>query len=866
MRTLYILITGIGLMTLACTPPKRGKDAAVKGDILTVGKSIPKGAEQALITLVEFSDFQCSFCKRVNPTIKKLLEKYPGKLRVIFKHNPLSFHKEAPYAAKVAIAAGMQGKFWEMHDILFKNQRGLKPELIEGYAKEIGLDVVRLKREADSKEVAAQLDADMAMAKTVGARGTPNFRINGILLSGAQPLAKFVALIDKELPEAEKLKAAGKGTEEIYEARVKANFKMPAPRRKKRKGKQEEGKIVYKLPLSKESAVKGAKSPLVTIVEFSEFQCPFCKRVNPTIKKIMESYGDKVQLRFRHSPLPFHKDAKGASKATLAAKKQGKFWEMHDLLFKHQKALGADKLTGYAKEIGLDVVRFEADMKDSALDKIIAQDIQVAKWFGARGTPNFFINGRQVIGARPFDVFKLIIDQEIKKAEAAIKAGTPRDQLYAHLTAKGATRAAAPSRKPPKKRDPLADKTIYKVPLGETYTAKGPETALVTIVEFSEFQCPFCARVNPTLKKVKEKYGEDVRIIFKHNPLPFHKDAKLASQAALAAGAQGKFWPMHDLLFKNQRSLKRPELEKYARELELNLEGFKADLDSGKFSAQIAADQKLARSIGAGGTPNFFINGRKLVGAQPFESFQKLIDVELKKARALVAKGITPDKIYAESIKAGVKTPPRKSKKPAAEDKTIYQVPVEATDYFKGGAKAPVTIVEFSEFQCPFCSRANPTIKEIMEVYGDKVKIVFKHNPLSFHQDAELASEAALAAGAQGKFWPMHDLLFKNQRALKRPELEKYAQELGLNMSDFKADLDSGKYKAQIKGNQAQARKLGVSGTPTFFVNGRKIRGVKSFSIFKKLIDASLSPKPLSPKPLSPKPLSPKPPLQIETP
>ena len=808
-----------------------------KGPKLSVGESVPKGAKDALITIIEFSDFQCPFCSKVNPTIKKLLEKYPGKLRVVFKHNPLSFHKDAPYASKAAIAAGFQGKFWEMHDILFKNQRKLKPEQIEGYAKEIGLDIVRFKKDAESKKVAELLAADMAMAKLVGARGTPNFRINGLLLSGAQPFPKFVAVIDKELPEAQKLKAAGKSTEEIYAQRVKANFKMPPPRKPRPK---KDNKTVYKLPLSANSAVKGGKAPLVTIVEFSEFQCPFCSRVNPTIKKILDTYGDKVQIRFRHNTLPFHKNAKGASKAALAAKKQGKFWEMHDILFKNQRKLEAEKLTGYAKQVGLDLTRFEADMKDPALDKIIAQDMKIAQQFGARGTPNFFINGRQVTGARPFESFKTIIDEEIKKADLLIKKGTPRDQIYAQLTAKGATKAVAPARQPRKKRDPLADKTVYKVPLGANYTAKGPETALVTIVEFSEFQCPFCSRVGPTLKKIEKEYGKDVRIVFKHNPLPFHKDAKLAAQAALSAGAQGKFWPMHDILFKNQRALKRENLEKFAQELGLNMAAFKADLDSGKYAAQIDADQKLARSIGAGGTPNFFINGRKLVGAQPFESFQKLIDAEMKKARALVAKGIAPNKVYEESIKNGVDKPVASRRKPAAEDKTVYQVAVSPNDYFKGNAKAKVTIVEFSEFQCPFCSRVNPTMKKIMESYGDKVKIVFKHNPLPFHKDAPLASEAALAAGAQGKFWPMHDLLFKNQRKLKRENLDTYAQELGLNLENFKAALDSGKYKAQVAADQAQAKKLKASGTPTFFINGRKIRGAQPFENFKKLIDAEL--------------------------
>ena len=117
----------------------------------------------------------------------------------------------------------------------------------------------------------------------------------------------------------------------------------------------------------------------------------------------------------------------------------------------------------------------------------------------------------------------------------------------------------------------------------------------------------------------------------------------------------------------------------------------------------------------------------------------------------------------------------------------------------KGKANAAITIVEFSEFQCPFCSRVLPTLNQIQKQYGDKVRIVFKHNPLSFHKDAPLAAEAALAAAAQGKGWEMHDLMFKNQRKLKQADPAKYATELGLNMDQFKGDLMSGKFKARIK-------------------------------------------------------------------
>jgi protein-disulfide isomerase len=157
----------------------------------------------------------------------------------------------------------------------------------------------------------------------------------------------------------------------------------------------------------------------------------------------------------------------------------------------------------------------------------------------------------------------------------------------------------------------------------------GPPSARVTLVEFSDFQCPYCARATPTLKRIKEEYGDQVRIVFKHHPLPFHKDAPLASQAAIEAHAQGKFWEFHDRLFGDVKSIKREHLEAHAQALGLDMAQFRGALDSGVHAAKVERDAGEAQALGASGTPAFFVNGRFLSGAQPFESFKALIDEEL---------------------------------------------------------------------------------------------------------------------------------------------------------------------------------------------------------------------------------------------
>ena len=370
---------------------------------------------------------------------------------------------------------------------------------------------------------------------------------------------------------------------------------------------------------------QGAKNAKVTIVEFSDFQCPFCGRVIPTIKDILTKYPKDVQVAFVNQPLPFHENAKGAAKAFLAAQAQNKAWELHDKMFANQQALTAPQLETYAKEVGLNVDRWKKDMADPKTDKLLADDQALASSVGANGTPTFFINGRELSGAQPIASFQAIIDEEIKKADVLLKKGVKPDQLYAKLMAE--TIAAAPAAAA---AAPAAPAGPVKIDIG-TSPVKGPSSAKVTIVLFSDFQCPFCSRAVPVIKQIEDTYKDKVRLSFKNLPLPFHDHAQLAAEASLAAHEQGKFWQYHDTLFANQKDLERPSLEKYAADIGLNLAKFKAALDSGKFKKQVEEDAKLGGSVGATGTPTFFINGRVLVGAQPFDKFKEMIDPELAK-------------------------------------------------------------------------------------------------------------------------------------------------------------------------------------------------------------------------------------------
>jgi|GEM_PF-304978 len=157
-----------------------------------------------------------------------------------------------------------------------------------------------------------------------------------------------------------------------------------------------------------------------------------------------------------------------------------------------------------------------------------------------------------------------------------------------------------------------------------------------------------------------------------------------------------------------------------------------------------------------------------------------------------------------------------------------------------GPKDAKVTVIEFSDFQCPYCSRAANVVEQVKEKYSDKVHFVFRHFPLSFHKDAHLASQAAMAANAQGKFFEMHDKMFENQRALSREDLEKYATELGLDMEKFKAALDNGTYKEVVDADIALGTEVAVDGTPTLFINGKRASNPTDFAAVSAMIEEEM--------------------------
>jgi protein-disulfide isomerase len=191
-------------------------------------------------------------------------------------------------------------------------------------------------------------------------------------------------------------------------------------------------------------------------------------------------------------------------------------------------------------------------------------------------------------------------------------------------------RAQTVSSAPEKKSDRSA-KTSR--PLVRDVSARGPRDAPITIIEFSDFECSLCANAAPVIKELFQAYPAQIRYVFKHSPLPVHLNAPFAHEAALAAGDQGKFWEMHDLIFANQRTMKRDDLILTAKQLGLKMDQFVADLEGQRFNTLIDADKEEGVHLGVNATPTFFINGQMLVGAKPLSEIKRMIEDTLLKGK-----------------------------------------------------------------------------------------------------------------------------------------------------------------------------------------------------------------------------------------
>jgi len=376
----------------------------------------------------------------------------------------------------------------------------------------------------------------------------------------------------------------------------------------------------------------------------------------------------------------------------------------------------------------------------------------------------------------------------------------------------------------------------YYVPLLDA-PRRGPEDAEITVVMFSDFECPYCQRGHEIMGELQDRYPGRVRVAYKAFPLDMHPHALLAAMAARSAQAQGKFWGFHDRLF-GQRSLDVDTLFRHATAAKLDVEALRRDLEKLEYGPEVARDLRLGRRLGLSSTPTFFVNGRLLTGAQPLSNFETIIEDEFSRVARWREEGVSPEKIYEHAIADGYRKVVFTDDRRLDPDRVVH-VPLGDSPQL-GPPDAPVTLVSFGDFECPYCVRGTATIDTLREHYGAKLRVVYKHSPLPFHSHAYVAARASAAAAAQGKFWPFHDALYARRARFDEDDLQEIAREVGLDMKKFRKAMNSLELDAVIEADLSLAMSLGVTGTPAFFVNGRPVQGAQPELVFRLLIEEEL--------------------------
>lgn len=386
----------------------------------------------------------------------------------------------------------------------------------------------------------------------------------------------------------------------------------------------------------------------------------------------------------------------------------------------------------------------------------------------------------------------------------------------------------------------LAAYPLHRVPIGDA-PVRGPADAPITIVAFTDFECPYCARAVTILEAVRARYRDQTRLVLRHNPLPYHEHAALAHEATEEARAQGgdeAFWAMHDRLFAF-RDLSLPKLVQHARALGLDVARFELALTDRRHRERVEADTALGRTFGVSGTPTFFVNGRKLTGAKPPEAFAALIDPLLVEARGRLAAGTPAGALYdvvtADGATEAVEVPrgPRRVEAPS--------VPEHAPR--RGAAEPELVVQVFSDFECPYCRRVLPLLDRLERDFPE-VQIVWRHFPLTQHEGGRVASEVGAAIHAQlgnDGFWAFHDALFAAGRPLDRGRILAVAATVeGVSVEALESALERRSHRLEVARDLEAGRQVGVRSTPTILVGDRLIRGTRSYLELEEAVDAEL--------------------------
>jgi protein-disulfide isomerase len=326
----------------------------------------------------------------------------------------------------------------------------------------------------------------------------------------------------------------------------------------------------------------------VDIVLYSDFQCPYCAQFAKPFRELATRGIDGVptKLTFKHFPLAIHPAAPLAHQAAEAARNQGKFWEMHDLIFASPRSVQRSDLVAHAKTLGLDIARFETDLDSERIKKIVADDVAEGTRRGVNGTPTYTINGKSYSGTRTFAQLRELIAGERLRARA------------------------------------LAEIT-------DDMMSRGSSDAPVTIELFADLQSPVSKPALDALDELLRQQPSSVRLQFRNFPLAFHPQAALAHEAAMTAAKAGRFWEFASYVLEHQDSLREQDLIALAGKLGLDEPSFAATLRERRYAPRVEADLQAGRQRGIRGSPVVIVNGKRIDGVPAAQQLLDLVNAAL---------------------------------------------------------------------------------------------------------------------------------------------------------------------------------------------------------------------------------------------
>jgi len=391
------------------------------------------------------------------------------------------------------------------------------------------------------------------------------------------------------------------------------------------------------LPVLGSEPIWGTRNAALTWVIFGDLDCPHTRRAWRALEVVKASFGDDLRIVFHHRPLREHPNALDAARALAGvARVHGTlaFFDVLHRVLQGDASSSSERLTAELAAAGYGASKL-SDLVAAGEPQVRA-DLQLAGQFALKSTPFSFLNGQAIDGERTALELEQLLREEQRSATWLSAAGLSQATLYATRTSSNLIGVGN------------AGQSRSCVPIGKS-ASRGAVDALVTLVEFSDFECQYCKRVEPTLKALLARYPKTLRLVWKDYPLPQHKSAQLLANFAADAfrrGSASGFWAVHDGMFARAEALDDGALGALAGKAGLDGALLLISARAGVHDAAIRADMKLGQKLNVNGTPTFFANGRRIEGALPLEQFEALIQEELRTAQRIVLHGTAPRDVY----------------------------------------------------------------------------------------------------------------------------------------------------------------------------------------------------------------------------